>query len=559
MKKWWMESFGYQIYVRSYYDSNNDGIGDLKGITEKLDYLHDLGVNLIWLCPFYDSPMDDNGYDVRNYYEVSSDYGTIEDFKALIDKAHKLGIKVIIDLVLNHTSDENNWFIESRKSVDNKYRNYYIWAKGQGDNPPTNWPSFFGGSAWKKDDVTNEYYLKIFSEKMPDLNWEYQPLREEMAKMANWWINLGCDGFRVDATSHLAKAPLEDVKDGENPFGKFSNLERLHDHIRFMNEEVFSKHDIMTVGEVGGCATVDDALKYTLKDRHELDMVFNFDHNWSNGAWGASDPDELYLDLINLKEIFNKWQLGLYGKSWNALYWLNHDHPRIISHYGDPINYFKESGKMLATALYFMWGTPFIYNGEEIGMTNPDYKSINDFKDVSTLNAYNNEKNNPGFSEEKFIRKTTIMCRDNARTIMQWNSSDYAGFSSVKPWNIITSNYPKINVENELNDQDSILNYYKKVISLRTKSSYKDVIVYGTYQQILENHPDLYAYIRSDDKKKLLVITNFRNKIVKINKLEYNIVNVLLSNYNKSDLSEENGLYVFEPYEAIVVEISSED
>lgn len=559
MKKWWMESFGYQIYVRSYYDSNNDGIGDLKGITEKLDYLHDLGVNLIWLCPFYDSPMDDNGYDVRNYYEVSSDYGTIEDFKALIDKAHKLGIKVIIDLVLNHTSDENNWFIESRKSVDNKYRNYYIWAKGQGDNPPTNWPSFFGGSAWKKDDVTNEYYLKIFSEKMPDLNWEYQPLREEMAKMANWWINLGCDGFRVDATSHLAKAPLEDVKDGENPFGKFSNLERLHDHIRFMNEEVFSKHDIMTVGEVGGCATVDDALKYTLKDRHELDMVFNFDHNWSNGAWGASDPDELYLDLINLKEIFNKWQLGLYGKSWNALYWLNHDHPRIISHYGDPINYFKESGKMLATALYFMWGTPFIYNGEEIGMTNPDYKSINDFKDVSTLNAYNNEKNNPGFSEEKFIRKTTIMCRDNARTIMQWNSGDYAGFSSVKPWNIITSNYPKINVENELNDQDSILNYYKKVISLRTKSSYKDVIVYGTYQQILENHPDLYAYIRSDDKKKLLVITNFRNKIVKINKLEYNIVNVLLSNYNKSDLSEENGLYVFEPYEAIVVEISSED
>ena len=559
MKKWWMESFGYQIYVRSYYDSNNDGIGDLKGITEKLDYLHDLGVNLIWLCPFYDSPMDDNGYDVRNYYEVSSDYGTIEDFKALIDKAHKLGIKVIIDLVLNHTSDENNWFIESRKSVDNKYRNYYIWAKGQGDNPPTNWPSFFGGSAWKKDDATNEYYLKIFSEKMPDLNWEYKPLREEMAKMANWWINLGCDGFRVDATSHLAKAPLEDVKDGENPFGKFSNLERLHDHIRFMNEEVFSKHDIMTVGEVGGCATVDDALKYTLKDRHELDMVFNFDHNWSNGAWGASDPDELYLDLINLKEIFNKWQLGLYGKSWNALYWLNHDHPRIISHYGDPINYFKESGKMLATALYFMWGTPFIYNGEEIGMTNPDYKSINDFKDVSTLNAYNNEKNNPGFSEEKFIRKTTIMCRDNARTIMQWNSGDYAGFSSVKPWNIITSNYPKINVENELNDQDSILNYYKKVISLRTKSSYKDVIVYGTYQQILEKHPDLYAYIRSDDKKKLLVITNFRNKIVKINKLEYNIINVLLSNYNKSNLTEENGLYVFEPYEAIVVEISSED
>ena len=559
MKKWWMESFGYQIYVRSYYDSNNDGIGDLKGITEKLDYLHDLGVNLIWLCPFYDSPMDDNGYDVRNYYEVSSDYGTIEDFKALIDKAHKLGIKVIIDLVLNHTSDENNWFIESRKSVDNKYRNYYIWAKGQGDNPPTNWPSFFGGSAWKKDDATNEYYLKIFSEKMPDLNWEYKPLREEMAKMANWWINLGCDGFRVDATSHLAKAPLEDVKDGENPFGKFSNLERLHDHIRFMNEEVFSKHDIMTVGEVGGCATVDDALKYTLKDRHELDMVFNFDHNWSNGAWGASDPDELYLDLINLKEIFNKWQLGLYGKSWNALYWLNHDHPRINSHYGDPINHFKESGKMLATALYFMWGTPFIYNGEEIGMTNPDYKSINDFKDVSTLNAYNNEKNNPGFSEEKFIRKTTIMCRDNARTIMQWNSGDYAGFSSVKPWNIITSNYPKINVENELNDQDSILNYYKKVISLRTKSSYKDVIVYGTYQQILEKHPDLYAYIRSDDKKKLLVITNFRNKIVKINKLEYNIINVLLSNYNKSNLTEENGLYVFEPYEAIVVEISSED
>ena len=559
MKKWWMESFGYQIYVRSYFDSNNDGIGDLMGITEKLDYLHDLGVNLIWLCPFYDSPMDDNGYDVRSYYEVSSDYGTIDDFKTLISKAHKLGIKVIIDLVLNHTSDENKWFIESKKSVDNIYRKYYIWAKGKtlSDGtkiPPTNWPSFFGGSAWKYDEATDEYYLKIFSDKMPDLNWEYEPLRSQMAKMANWWIELGCDGFRVDATSHLAKAELIDVIDGENPYGKFSNLEKLHDYIRYMNEEVFAKHDIMTVGEVGGCATVSDALKYTLEERNELNMVFNFDHNWSNGAWGANDPDELYLDLINLKQIFKKWQLGLYNKSWNALYWLNHDHPRIISHYGDPINYFKESGKMLATALYFMWGTPFIYNGEEIGMTNPDYKSINDFNDVSTINSYNIEKTKPGFSEEKFIRKTTIMCRDNARTIMQWNASQYAGFSKVKPWNIISSNYVDINVDSQLKDPDSILNYYKKVINLRVNSIYKDVIVYGKYIQILEDDPDLYAYIRKDDEKAILIVTNFRNKVVKSDKLDYNIKSVLLSNYSRDSFPEQ-----FEPFEAIVVEINTED
>lgn len=559
MKKWWMESFGYQIYIRSFYDSNNDGIGDLKGVTEKLDYLSDLGVNLIWLCPFYDSPMDDNGYDVRNYYDVSSDYGSIEDFKALIEKAHNLGIKVIIDLVLNHTSDENEWFINSRESLDNPYRNYYIWAKGKTledgrKTPPTNWPSFFGGSAWKYDEKTGEYYLKIFSDKMPDLNWEYLPLREEMAKMATWWINLGCDGFRVDATSHLAKAELKDNLEDENPFGKFSNLERLHDHIRYMNENVFSKYDVMTVGEVGGCATVDDALKYSEESRHELNMVFNFDHNWSNGAWGASDPDELYLDLINLKQIFNKWQLGLYGKCWNAIYWLNHDHPRIISHYGDTKKYFKESGKMLATALYFMWGTPFIYNGEEIGMTNPDYKSINDFKDVSTINSYNSQKDEPGFSEEKFIRKTTIMCRDNARTIMQWSSEKYAGFSDVKPWNIITSNYVDINVEKEEKDSDSILNYYKKVIALRLHSQYKDTIIYGKYKQILENDPNIYAYIRSMDNMAILVITNFRNFVVKIDELDYNIKSVVLSNYNRSKIS-----YELEPFEAIVVEIDSED
>ncbi|MBQ1785446.1 MAG: alpha-glucosidase, partial [Turicibacter sp.] len=487
-RKWWKEGVAYQIYPKSFCDSNGDGIGDLKGITSKLDYLHYLGVNMIWLCPVYQSPMDDNGYDVSDYYQIAKEFGTIEDFKELLEEAKKRDIKIVMDLVLNHTSDEHEWFVEARKSKDNPYRDYYIWQKGKLDEEgneiePTNWASFFTPSCWEKDEQSGEYYMHIFSRKMPDLNWENEKMRQDLYKMVKWWLELGIDGFRVDAVAHLDRdltftdSTLESDGPYKPDWSKFSNLPKVHDYLKELNQEVFSKYDIFTVGEVGGGADVEDALLYAAEESNELNMVFTFDHCWLNDGFNSlSETWTNQVNLVELKKVFKKWQSGLYGKAWNPLYWLNHDHPRVMSQYGNATHYHKESGKMLATSLFMMWGTPFIYNGEEIGMTNANYDNLEDYRDVSVLESIDRLLA-AGHPKELVKRHIAATARDNARTPMQWSSEENAGFSTATPWIKVNQNYQTINVQDQINDEDSILQHYRKVIELRRFSEYKDVIV----------------------------------------------------------------------------------
>lgn len=555
-RKWWMEAVGYEIYIKSFYDSNNDGIGDLRGVFEKLDYLKDLGVTLIWLTPFYDSPMDDNGYDVRDFYDVASQFGTMEDIKAVIQKAHKLGIKVIMDLVLNHTSDEHQWFLESRKSKDNKYRNYYIWRPGRTSKDgkevePTNWASFFGGSCWKKDDITGEYYMKIFSDKMPDLNWEEKGVREGIKDVARFWLDLGIDGFRIDAAAHLSRAPFKDSNLYDAKYvadwSKFSNLDKVHDYLEELNEDVFKKYDIVTVGEVGGGASPKSGINYAGFKEGQLDMVFNFDHNWC--IKGKHEEHE--TDLIRLKEVFLKWQTAFKKKGWNPLYWLNHDQPRVMSQYGD-IRYHKYSGKMLATALYLMRGTPFIYQGEEIGMTNYPFKKITDFNDVSTLNNIKHQMNeNPDLTIEKAVKEARFSSRDNARTPMQWSTEQYGGFSKVKPWLKPNENYRHINVELQQKDSDSILNYYKKLFQIRTNSIYKEVLTYGSFDIIDFKNTKVYSYIRKLKKDKILVVNNFTDENTTFKLRFLKPKQVILHNYEDYQIVKKE--IHLRPYEALVI------
>jgi glycosidase len=559
-RKWWKEAIGYQIYPKSFKDSNNDGIGDIKGIISKLDYLKELGVNLIWICPLYKSPMDDNGYDVSDFYDVSEDYGTLSDMQELIKQVHQRDMKIIFDLVLNHTSDEHPWFIESRKSKENPYRDYYIWKEGTSNEPPTNWASFFGGSCWQYDETTNEYYMKIFSKKMPDLNWANDKLRKSMHEVARWWLSKGVDGFRIDAIAHIAKDQSFSngvVNEGDKlsyDWSKFSNLKEVHTYLNELNQEVFSKFDCVTIGECGGSATTLDALKYSGYDSKELNMSFTFDHCWENGAFnseGKSD-DEIKTNVVNLKLQFAKWQNLLYSKAWNPLYWLNHDHPRVISQYGDPVHYFKESAKMLCNTLYLMWGTPFIYNGEEIGMSNVDYTKIEQFKDIA-VKDYVIDAHKRGISDDVILRNLRRTSRINARTPMQWNDSIYAGFSEHEPWVDVVGNYNTVNVESQLKDPDSILNYYKQIIKLRKDSEYKYTIIYGTFEIYDLNHPDVFAYIRKLDKK-ILVISNFTNKVAYQDVGYLNIKKVIISNYNTKYVVENNNI-VLKPYESIIFEL----
>ncbi|CCV65711.1 putative alpha amylase [Paracholeplasma brassicae] len=562
-KKWWKEAVGYQIYIKSFNDSNGDGIGDINGIIEKLDYLKDLGVDLLWICPFYKSPMDDNGYDVSDYYQIAPEYGTLEDAKKMIDEAHKRGIKIIADFVMNQTSDEHPWFIESRKSVDNPYRDYYIWQKGKivdgKEVEPTNWASFFGGSCWQKDELTNEYYMKIFSKKMPDLNWANPNVRKGMQDIATFWLDLGVDGFRVDAVAHIARSTtFEDSTMESNEvykpdWRKFSNLPKLHDYLHEFNQNVLKHYDVMTVGEVGGGALPEEAIEYAGLDRDELNMVFNFDHNWCNNVWDLKDPNEpIVVNLKHMKEMFLKWQKNLYGKAWNPLYWLNHDQPRVMSQYGNEKKPFL-SGSMLATALYFMWGTPFIYQGEEIGMTNYPFKTIDDFNDVSVKTTYALEKSRGNTDLDRFIGFTAKRSRDNARTPMQWNNKPYAGFSTKEPWFHVNPNFTKVNVEDQINDPNSLLNYYKKVIALKKDDAYKSTLVYGSYEMINQEHPQVYAYLRKGDQT-ILVVTNFFDCETSISLNGLKVKQVLLSNYESNEISLDN--LILRPYESYVFEVS---
>ncbi|MDY0276822.1 MAG: alpha-glucosidase [Acholeplasma sp.] len=555
MKKWWMEAVGYQIYPKSFYDTNGDGIGDLNGITNKLEYLKKLGITLIWIGPFYDSPMDDNGYDVRDFFSVAKEFGTLDDFKKLVAKAKKLDIKIILDFVLNHTSDEHQWFIESKSSINNPKRDYYIWQKGKNVDgkkmPPTNWASFFGGSAWKYDQTTDMYYMKIFSDKMPDLNWANKKVREEMASVGKWWLNLGIDGFRIDAVSHLDRAPFEDsLLDTKTvlDWNKFSNLPRVHNYLKEMNNDLFKKYDALTIGEVGGAASIDSAIEYSAFESNELSMVFNFDHNWCNNLHDIDNYNDLKTNVKALKTVFTKWQTAFEKIGWIPLNWLNHDQPRLMSQYGDS-DYFKESGKMLASVRYLMRGTPFIFQGEEIGMTNYPFKEYNEFRDVSSKNYYHSIE---GINEEERIFQVRKTSRDHPRTPMQWNTSKYAGFSTKEPWINVNPNYLEINVEKCLNDYDSIWYHYQRIIDLRSNPLYKDVIVYGTFEE-LDSRDNVYAYKRENANKCMIVVSSFTKEKEEYNLKNYEIKEVILSNYQ--DIKIQNNIIELRPYESVLVEV----
>jgi oligo-1,6-glucosidase len=560
-KKWWMEAVGYQIYPKSFFDSNNDGIGDLKGIFNKLEYLADLGINLIWICPFYDSPMDDNGYDVRNFFDVAKAFGTMEDVIALIKKAHELNIKIILDYVLNHTSDEHPWFIESKKDKENPYRDYYIWHDGKIVDgvkiEPTNWGSFFGGSAWNYDETTDSYYMKIFSNKMPDLNWKNEKVQDEMIEVAKKWLDLGIDGFRIDAVSHLDRAELVDAITTTNEkypldWHKFSNLPKVHDYLTKLNREVFKPYNCLAIGEVGGEASIEQGINYASFDSNELSMVFNFDHNWCNNLNDIINPKKLKTNVLCLKQAFSKWQESFKEIGWLPLNWLNHDQPRLMSHYGN-LKHPLESGKMLATALHMMRGTPFIYQGEEIGMTNYPFEDVSDFNDLSSIHSYQYYLEQEPDDPVKAIKKAGLRSRDNPRTPMQWSSEPFGGFSSVKPWIKVNPNYKKINVEHQLIHQNSLWFHYQKLISLRRFSPYHDIITYGSYEMIDRNHEHLYNYLRRYQQQTLLIINSFSSHKVEYNLKHYSVKEVILSNYQKQHIKNE--IITLYPYESIVFKV----
>ncbi|MFW5913495.1 MAG: alpha-glucosidase [Bacillota bacterium] len=514
-RKYWQDTIIYQIYLRSFNDSNGDGIGDIQGVIEKLDYLEDLGAETLWLSPHYDSPMDDNGYDIRDHYKVSPDYGTIEDFKELLDKAHQRGMYVITDLVLNHTSDEHPWF-EAAKDPNHpdheKYHDYYIWKKGETDKdgntvPPTRWRSWFGGSVWAYNEATDEYYLHLFSDKMPDLDWRNKAMREDLKAIIRWWIELGVDGFRIDAANHLEKN--WDFPDAHPGYEHFSSLPKHHEYLEMLGREIFKPAGVMTIGESGG-ASRKEALQYAGFDSDEFDMLIQFEHCWVDtdetntltpGKWAKGE-----VDVVAIKESFHKWYEALKGQGWNAIYWHNHDQPRIVSHYGDDSEaYWKRSAKMLAFTLYLLPGTPIVYYGEEIGMTNVDYEHLEDFKDVEVFTEYKNFREN-GASHETAMQALRDRSRDNARSPMQWDSSRYAGFSGREPWMPVNGNHTRINVENETKDEDSVLKTYQWLLALRKE----EALAHGDLKFYALEDPQLFMYETTGDVHDYLVVANFK-------------------------------------------------
>jgi oligo-1,6-glucosidase len=552
-KKWWMERIGYQIYIKSFNDSNGDGIGDLKGIEEKLDYLHDLGVDLIWICPFYDSPMEDEGYDVRDFFAVAKAYGTLEDFDRLLARAHALGMKVILDFVLNHTSDEHPWFIESAQDHKNPYRDYYIWHDGKTKNgkrsEPTNWGSFFGGSAWQWHEKRQQYYMKIFSNRMPDLNWKNSDVRKDMARVGKWWLDRGVDGFRIDAVAHLDRAPFVDIENGDDRYvldwKKFSNQPRVHDYLRELNESLFKPYDCLSIGEVGGEASILDGLKYASFASGELDMVFHFDHNWCKTSLNGEET----IDLLRLKRVFASWQKAFKDKGWLPLNWLNHDQPRLLSHYGSKRKPLR-SAKTLATALYLMRGTPFIYQGEEIGMTNYPFFHRKEIRDIATINRYQELEKNTDMSEQEIMKRIAPMSRDHARTPMQWDASPYAGFSTHAPWISVHPNYKQVNVALQEKDPDSILHYYKKLIALRKTGPERDLVIYGDYE-LLHTEAMIYGYKRSYAEKSMIVLCSFQDEQSVFDLANYRITRTMIAHGARV----RDGVVYLEPFGAIALRV----
>jgi len=547
-KAWWKEAVVYQIYPRSFCDSNGDGIGDLNGITSKLDYLKELGIDVIWLSPVYKSPNDDNGYDISDYEDIMTEFGNMDDFDKMLAAAHERGIKIVMDLVVNHTSDEHPWFVESRSSKDNEKRDYYIWKEGKDGKEPTNWGSAFSGPAWKYDEKTDMYYLHLFSVKQPDLNWENPKVRKEVFDMMTRWCEKGIDGFRMDVISLISKPegyPDAKVVGLYGDMGICANGPKVHDYLKEMNEKVLSKFDIMTVGETAG-VTLEEAKKYANTDGSELNMVFQFEHTDLDGGekfkWSTKP-----MPLVPLKENLSKWQKGLDGVAWNSLYFCNHDQPRIVSRLGDESDAYRElSAKCIATCLHMMQGTPYVYQGEELGMTNTVFNTVDDFRDLESINAYRELVESGLYTDEDMFPKIAHKSRDNARTPMQWDASENAGFTTGTPWIAVNPNYKKINVEDQLKREDSVFNYYKKLIRLRKEN---EIIVYGNYELLLPEDENIFAYVRSLDGKKLLTVCNFSKSEQKFDFQGYENAEVLISNYNRD--AREDG--ILKPYEATVL------
>ena len=556
-KRWWKESVVYQIYPRSFCDSNGDGIGDLNGITSKLDYLKELGVDVIWLSPVYKSPNDDNGYDISDYQDIMDEFGTMEDFDRMLATAHEKGIKIMMDLVVNHTSDEHKWFIESRKSTDNPYRDYYIWRPAKEDGSlPNNWGSCFSGPAWEYDKTTDMYFLHLFSKKQPDLNWDNPVVRQEVFDMMNWWLEKGVDGFRMDVISLISKEQpeLPDKEPGINGYATFNvsaNGPHVHEYLQEMRQKALNNADTITVGECSG-VTLEEAKKYARSDEKELNMVFQFEHMDVDSDEKAGKWTTRKMDLRDLKKILTRWQKGLQDIAWNSLYWENHDQPRSVSRFGNDSDEYREiSAKMLATCIHMMQGPPYVYQGEELGMTNCPFNTLENFRDLESINAFHELTEQGKMTEEEMMAAIGYKGRDNARTPMQWDDSANAGFSGADatPWIMVNPNYTKINAKDQVSREDSVFKYYQKLIKLRHES---DLIVYGTYDLILDDDKDIYAYIRTLGDEKLIVYCNFSENTREVElPEEFTDGKILISNYNDAKVSEKITL---RPYEAIVIQ-----
>ena len=547
-KAWWKEAVIYQIYPRSFADSNGDGIGDLNGITAHLDYLETLGIDVIWLSPVYKSPNDDNGYDISDYRDIMEDFGTMEDFDRLLAEAHRHHIRIVMDLVVNHTSDEHAWFIESRSSRENPHRDYYIWKEPKDGKEPNNWGAWFGGSAWELDEHTGMYYLHCFSRKQPDLNWENPKVRDEVFDMMNWWCEKGIDGFRMDVISMISKDPS--FPDGPVEDGLYGSLApyvcngpHVHEYLQEMNRRVLSHYDLLTVGEAAG-VTIEEAQKYANNDGTELGMVFQFEHvdliRGPIGKWSDQKPK-----LRDFRRVMNKWQYELEGKAWNSLFLDNHDQPRVVSRFAnDSEQYRVVSAKMIATCLHMLKGTPYVYQGEELGMTNAYFDKLEDYRDIESINAFHQYVDSGLVTAEDMMRYLKEISRDNARTPMQWDDSRNAGFTTGTPWINVNPNYPKINAQAAVADPDSVFHYYQELIRLRHTLP---IIVYGKFEGLLEDSETIYAYRRLLDGQVLTVACNFTDQEQACDLCEDPAARELISNYKTHKAG------TLQPYEARVI------
>ena len=551
-KKWWKESVVYQIYPKSFKDSNGDGIGDIRGIIQKLDYLKELGVNVLWISPMLESPQDDNGYDISDYRRIYKEYGNMEDYEELLSEAHKRDIRILMDLVVNHTSDEHNWFVESRKSKDNPYRDYYIWKDPVNGKEPNNWGGVFGGSAWEYDAQTQMYYLHLFSKKQPDLNWENEKVRQEVYDMMKFWCEKGIDGFRMDVISMISKdQAFPDGKMNNSLYGDFGPYcvhgPRIHEFLQEMNREVLSRYDIMTVGETSG-VTIEEAQKYAGEAGKELNMVFQFEHvDNGSGDYGKWTTEK--YDFKEFKRIMIKWQEELQGKAWNSLFLGNHDQPRSVSRFGNDNPAYREtSAKMLATCLHMMQGTPYVYQGEELGMTNVYFDKLEDYRDIESINFFTELTESGLMTPEYMMKCLMLRSRDNARTPMQWDDSEQAGFTDGESWIKVNPNYKEINAAQQLEDPNSIFYYYQKLIRLRKE---KDIIVYGGFEPLYRDNEQIFAYIRRQEQEKLLTVCNFseRNAEMEIPE-EFKGAECLITNLDRTVFE---GKIVLKPYEAFVL------